>query len=127
MTTHVSKKKVLIVEDEISLRSVLHKELVREKFEVYEAGDGVEGLEIALEKKPDVILLDILMPKMDGMTMAKRLHEDEWGKNVPIIFLTNNDDPGFVSDALKQGVYQYLIKSNWKLEDVVGKVKAVLV
>ena len=70
-------KKILIVEDELSLREALAKKLVSENFEVLEAENGQIGLEVATREKPDLILLDIIMPVMDGMTMLKKLKENE--------------------------------------------------
>jgi len=64
------------------------------------------------------------MPKVDGLTMLNNLREaSEWGKNVPIILLTNLNDPEKVAEAFRDGVFDYLVKTNWKLEDVVKKVK----
>lgn len=116
-------KKILIVEDEPSLRKLLMDIFVKEGFEVSEAADGSVGLEVALKEKPDLILLDIIMPRMDGITMCERLREDEWGKEVPIILLTNLAEEEKIAEAHRQGVYDYLVKSDWKLTDVVEKVK----
>ena len=83
-------KKILIVEDEASLRKALVEKFQREGFETFLAFDGVEGLDQAERIQPDLILLDIIMPKMDGMTMLKKLRESgDWGKQVPVIILTN--------------------------------------
>jgi DNA-binding response OmpR family regulator len=117
------KKTILIIEDESSLVSVIKAKFVKEGFVVLKAGNGVEGLKMALRKHPDLILLDIIMPKMDGMTMLKKLRTDTWGKSVPVIMLTNLSDTAKVADAIDQGSYDYLVKSNWKLKDVVAKVR----
>ena len=83
-------KKILVVEDEISLRKALADKFRREGFAVLEAKDGEEGLAVALKEQPHIILLDIVLPKMDGMTMLKKLRqENAWGKSVPVILLTN--------------------------------------
>lgn len=117
------KKKILIVEDEKSLREALSTRLSAEKFQILEAVNGEEGLAMALREHPDLILLDLMMPVMDGVAMAKSLKKDEWGKTVKIIILTNLSDNFKVQEALKEGVYDYLIKTDWKLEDIVKKVK----
>src|SRR6185295_10847997 len=83
------KKKILIVEDELPMLNALSDTFKDEGFIVIQAHDGEEGLESAKETLPDIILVDILMPKMDGMTMLKKLREDENGKNIPVIVLTN--------------------------------------
>jgi DNA-binding response OmpR family regulator len=121
-----AKKKILIVEDEMSQRKALVDKFTRESFHVIEARDGEEGFTIALKERPHIILLDIVMPKMDGMTMLKKLRqENEWGKSVPVILLTNLSAD---NDKINTGIAEnepayYLVKSNWKIDDVVEKVK----
>lgn len=118
---------VLVVEDETSLLRAIAGKLSREGFHTLEAKNGEEGLRIALEKHPDLILLDIVMPEMDGMTMMRNLRDkDEWGKKVPIIFLTNLSADAQVEQSVKNGGYEYLMKTDWTLEQVVAKVKATL-
>ena len=118
-------KKILIVEDEPSMLQVLSDALRAEKFDVVTASDGVEGLRQAETHHPDLILLDIVMPKMDGVSMMKKLRsENDWGKNVPIIILTNlsADDEILKSVTVSEPAY-YLIKTNWTITDVIIKVK----
>ena len=121
-----ANKKILIVEDEPSLRAALRDKLSREGFNCLEAKDGQEGLGIALREHPDLILLDIIMPVMDGMTMLYELRKNPWGNSVPVILLTNLSEAERVSESLRQGVYDYLVKSDWTLEDIVKKVKEKL-
>lgn len=115
-------KKILIVEDEIALLEALTEKL-KQDFEVLQAKNGQEGLQQALNLHPDLILLDIIMPVMDGMTMLTKLRSDEWGKSVPVIVLTNLSDEQKVTECLQQGVYDYLVKSGWTLEDLTKKIK----
>lgn len=82
--------------------------------------------DVALLWHPDLILLDIVMPKMDGMTMLAQLREDEWGKTARVITLTNLSDTEKVAEAIEHGSYEYLVKSDWKIEDVVAKVREKL-
>jgi len=119
-------KKILIVEDEQDMRQALVDELTREGFQTLEARNGKEGLESALKEHPDLILLDIVMPVMDGMTMMKKLRENESGKDIPVIMLTNLSDVEKVSNALEFEIYDYLVKSNWKIEDVADRVRKKL-
>ena len=115
-------KTILIVEDEVSLLNALRDKLTRENFAVLEAKNGEEGLEIALREHPDLILLDLIMPVMDGMTMLKKLRHDSWGTKVSVIILTNlSDAEGSLMRSI--GSLDYIVKSNWKLEDVVAKVR----
>lgn len=118
--------KILIVEDEVSQRNALHDKLVREGFTIFEAKDGQAGLEVALREHPDLILLDIVMPVMDGLTMLHTLRIDDWGKDVPVIILTNLSEAEKVAESLERGVYDYLVKSDWKLEDIAKKVRLKL-
>jgi len=117
------KKKVLIVEDEKPLREILKDKFKVSGFLTFGAKDGKEGLSIALKEHPDIILLDIIMPIMDGMTVLKKLREDPKGKNIPVILLTNLADDQKVAEATEEGVYGYLVKSDWKIADVVKMVE----
>lgn len=116
-------KKILIVEDETSLIQVLEDKFVKEGFKVLLATDGGKGFDMATKNKPDIILLDIVMPKMDGMTMLKKLRQNKWGAKVPVILLTNLNDADKVTEGVEHGVYDFLVKSNWKIGDIVKKVK----
>ncbi len=131
----MNKKIILIAEDDTSIINVLNERLINEGFNVFEAKNGEDGLKIALQEHPDLILVDILMPKMDGLTMLKKLHEDEWGKNAHFIILTNVSEVDQIGDAIKlAGVvstnknqyFEYYIKSEIKLEQLVGKIKQKL-
>ena len=118
------KKKVLIVEDEEPMLRVLKEHLCEGGVcTVFTAGNGEEGLKIALEEHPNLILLDIVMPVMDGLSMLRKLREDEWGKNVEVIMLTNLTGKEHLAEALEEGSFEYLVKTDWKLEDLVKKVK----
>jgi len=119
-------KKILIIEDEKTLLEVLSSKFRKANFEVLEAQNGEEGLEKALKHHPDLILLDIVMPKMDGMEVLEKLRQDAWGRDVSVILLTNIADTDQVANATKYQVYDYLIKTNWKIEDVVNLVKEKL-
>lgn len=120
------KKRILIVEDDPPMMEALTDKLGREGFEVLDARNGEDGLSRSLADKPDLILLDIILPKMDGITMLKKLREDEAGKKIPVIILTNLSDSERVMEATKNGAFDYLVKAEWRLEDVIKKVKARL-
>ncbi|MFA5133237.1 MAG: response regulator [Patescibacteria group bacterium] len=115
--------KILIIEDEVSVRKILADKFKKEGFGISEAKDGVEGLKKAKKERPAIILLDIIMPKMDGLTMLKKLRRDEWGKDAKVLVLTNLSDATSVENALEAGVHDFLVKADWKLEDLVKKVK----
>ena len=120
-------KKILIVEDEVAMRQALVEKFKHNDFLVLSASDGEEGLGLANKEKPDLIMLDILMPKMDGISLTKNIREgSSWGKEVPIIMLTNLNDPDSVSEVASFGVFDFLVKTDWKLDDVVSLVKKKL-
>lgn len=119
-------KKILVVDDDENLRLVLVDKLNAEKFDVEGAANGKDGLAKALKWHPDVILLDILMPVMDGWEMLGRLREDEWGENTKVIMLTVVEDVKAVARAVQDGSFTYLIKTNQSIDDIVAKVKTML-
>lgn len=122
------KKKILIVEDEIAMLKAMSGKFKKENFEVFEAQDGAEGLATALKERPDIVMLDIIMPKMDGITLVKEIRSDKsWGTRVPIVMLTNLSDPESVSEAAKYGVYDFLVKTDWRLDDIVNLVRKKVV
>jgi two-component system, OmpR family, alkaline phosphatase synthesis response regulator PhoP len=119
-------KKILIIEDEVSLLHALSAKLNEAGFVILEAKNGEEGLKMALAEHPDLILLDIIMPRMDGISLLKKLRVDDWGKNAPVIVLSNLSDADNSVKAVSGNVSDYLIKSDWKIADVVAKIKEKL-
>lgn len=119
-------KKILVIEDDLSLAGALIAKLDLEGFVTMNAKNGEEGLELALSNHPDLILLDIIMPKMDGITMLKKLRADSWGKDAPVVILSNLSDADKNIDVVDSSAQAYLIKSDWTLQDVVSKVKEIL-
>src|SRR3989338_2081930 len=122
------QRTILIVEDEKSLRDAIVDILRLKNFSPLEAKNGIEGVELALSKHPDLILLDLIMPEMDGMTALKKIRADAWGKTVPVIILTNLSatKEQLVEDMVTHKPMHYLVKSDWKLHDVVKKIEEVL-
>jgi len=118
-----NKKIILLVEDEESMRRVLKGKLEHAGFVSIEAKDGAEALVLAKEKHPDLILLDIIMPRMDGVVMLQELRKDSWGKDVPIMVLTNLGEDWETSEFIKKDVDSYLVKADCTLEDIVDKIK----
>ena len=116
-------KKILFVEDEPSLQKAVSEVLVQEGFEALSAPDGEEGLKITREEKPDLILLDLILPKKDGFEVLKELKADEKLKDIPVIVLTNLEGIGDVEKALSLGAKTYLVKANYELEDLLKMVK----
>lgn len=121
--THNQDKKILVVEDDRVLRRVIIDNLKSEGFIALEAEDGVMGLAVAIAEHPDLMLVDIVMPKMDGIAMLEKLREDPWGKNAQVIMLTNLNDAEKVSYAAQKGVNEYLVKADWDIAGIIEKVK----
>ena len=127
-----ANKKILVIEeieDDALIREILHKKFAREGFSVLEAKDGESGLAMALSLHPDLILLDIVMPKMDGLAVMKKLREaDGWGKNVPIILFTNQnvDDDKILKEITDNKPTFYLEKLNYTPSELVEKVKELI-
>ena len=120
------KNTILVVEDEAVLRQTITDNLIDAGFDVLQAEDGVEGLLTAISSHPDLILLDILMPRMDGLTMMQKLRvQDEYGKKVPIILLTvlSPDEEKVMKRVTEDEPAYYLVKTNWKISDVIEKIK----
>jgi len=117
--------KILIVEDELTLVTALSEKFTREGFEVLTANNGKKGLQSALKNKPDLILLDILMPVMDGMTMLKHLRKDPWGVNVFVFILTNREPGTDLTDESERIPYRssYLMKSSFDISEIVKMAK----
>ena len=124
MTT--KKINVLIVEDDIFLSNIYKTKFEMEGFKVMTAGDGEAGLLVAKKKKPDIILLDILLPKMDGFVVLETLKKDEEAKSIPVILLTNLGQKDDVDKGLALGAVDYLIKAHFKPSETVAKVKKAL-
>lgn len=122
-----TKKTILVVEDEKSLRDAIVDVLRLKNFNPLEAKNGREGVDVALAKHPDMILLDLIMPEMDGMTALKKIRIDKWGAKVPVIILTNVSatNEKLIEDMVSHKPLNYLIKSDWQIHDVVKKIESV--
>jgi CheY-like chemotaxis protein len=117
-------KKILIVEDELAYIRLLKSQLTEKGYDVSEAVDGKKGLEMAKKVNPDLILLDIRMPVMDGMTMLELLRKEEWGKKMNVIILTNLEpDDKILSSVITDEPSYYFVKSDIKLGELLEKIK----
>lgn len=118
-----SHKKILVVDDDPGMLKSIAAELSNSGFTVLEAADGEVGLTKALADHPDLILLDIMLPKLNGMEVLEKLRENAWGKSVPVILLTNLDaDDAIMKEVMKNKPSFYLLKKNWTLRDVTERV-----
>ena len=120
------KRIILFIEDESALQKTLGEVLRENNYEVISALDGELGLKLAKKKKPDLILLDLILPKLSGFEVLKQLKKDKETKDIPVIVLTNLEGVGDVEKAMELGATTYLVKANYSLEEVVDKVKTAL-
>lgn len=123
MMENVNTLKILIIEDDQALHSAMVTKLEKEGFSVISAYDGKEGLDKALSNHPDLILLDIILPVMDGMTVLEELRRDSWGRNAEVIVLSNLSGAEKDTKIEENTVRAFLVKSDWKLEDLVSLIK----
>ena len=121
-------KRILIVEDEAALLGVLAEKLAREGFLVSRACDGREGLKEVSRHMPDLILLDIIMPDLDGISMLKKLRDNKTTENIPVIIISNLSEVEKITDILqaKKGVIEHIVKSHWSMSELVAKINQTL-
>lgn len=119
-------KKVLIIDDELSVQKAISDELTENGLKAIIASDGMEGLEKVKSEKPDLILLDIIMPKLDGVSVLKELQKDSDTSNIPVIILTNLSDKEAFKISMESGGTDYLVKSDYTLEQVLIRVREKL-
>ena len=118
-----SDKKILVIEDDTFLLDILIKNLTKAGFLVVCAEDGEKGLAKALEIHPNLILLDILLPAMNGMDVLKNLRQDPWGKTAHVIILSNISSPANISESIKYSADDYLVKADFDLKSLMEKIK----
>ncbi|MFA6974156.1 MAG: response regulator [Parcubacteria group bacterium] len=119
----MSKKKIMIVEDDSFVMDIYHTKLEQENFEVIEAVNGVEAVKKLQEIEPDLILLDIIMPYMDGLEVLQKIKSDDRLKRIPVVLLTNLSQKEEVNRGLELGANDYLIKSHFTPSEVLEKIK----
>lgn len=119
-------KKILFIEDEQGLQKTFRDFLSREGYKVISALDGEIGWNLAKREKPDLILLDLILPRMDGFKVLEELKKDPQTKEIPVIILTNLEGTKEVEKALELGATTYLVKAQYSLEDVLEKINQIL-
>lgn len=122
----IKAKTVLVVEDDQSLRELLEKRLNDNDLHAITASDGDDALYKSIKHKPDLIILDVMLPKMSGMELLHIIRKHEWGKNIPVIVLTNNDDIEVMNESIKHGVHCHYIKSNTSLNSLMQTIQGQL-
>ena len=114
--------KILLVEDDKFLRKVLEKKLINKGFEVISAVDGDEAFEKVVLDKPDIVLLDIILPKKSGFIFLENFRKDPNFKEIPVLILSNLGQEEDIKKAFELGANDYFVKARMSLEDVINKV-----
>ena len=117
---------ILIIEDNESIRQLYTDALEAAGLMVLATGSGKEGIALALKERPAVILVDILMPEMDGHEVVKKIREDNWGRHARIIYLTNLTEPENVVKAFEQSPEEYIVKSHTDIKEIVNQVRLAM-
>lgn len=121
-------KKILFIEDEPSLQEAVVQilKVSNPDIQVFSALDGEAGLQVARQEKPNLILLDLILPKKGGIEVLKELRTDDITKDIPVIVLTNLETPEHIQEVLSLGATTYLIKANYKLQEIQQKIEDAL-
>ena len=120
------KTKILIIEDDQFLREFLFKKLSEENFEVLAAKEGKEGVELAQKEKPDLILLDLILPEKNGYEVLEDLKKNPLTSEIPVLVLSNLGQKEEIEEAFRKGAKDYLIKAYFSLEEIVSKIRLLL-
>ena len=118
--------KILMIEDDIFLRKLYKDQIVRAGFDFIEATNGIEGVNKTKSEKPDLILLDLMLPRMNGFDVLRDIKENEDTKNIPVIVLSSLSHEADVKEALDLGAQDYLVKTEIRLSEVLIKIKGML-
>lgn len=118
--------KVLIIEDDYFIRDLYQRQLQKEGYTVDTAPDGAEGLVQASNLKPDLILLDIMLPKLNGLDLLRTLRSKDETKNIPVLLLTNLGQESVMKEGFQLGAEGYLIKTSYTPSQVVDEIKKIL-
>lgn len=119
-------KTILIIEDDKFLRELITQKLIKEGYNVSEAIDGEEGIKKVKEEKPDLVLLDLILPGIDGFEVLSRMREESTLSSIPVIILSNLGQKDDVEKGLKMGAIDYLIKAHFTPGEIIDKIKSAL-
>jgi len=119
-------KKILVVEDDKFLRELISQKLLQEGYDIEGAADGEKGLEAIKKEKPDLVLLDLILPGVDGFEVLASMKEDSDIAQIPVIILSNLGQKDDIEKGLKMGAVDYLIKAHFTPAEIVEKIRAVL-
>lgn len=122
----MKKRKILIVEDEKILAEMYREKLENSGFEVFSASNGEDGFDLAKEMKPDIILLDILLPRKNGLELLAQIREDSQIASMPVVVFSNYDDLKTIREAERLGIKDYLIKANYTPKEMLERLEKAL-
>jgi len=120
------EENILIIEDDKFLRELISRKLINEGFKIDEAIDGEEGLKKLQEAKPDLILLDLILPGLDGFEVLERIKDDPGTSVIPVLILSNLGQRDEIERGLKLGAIDFLVKAHFTPEEIVDKIKMIL-
>ena len=118
--------KVLIIEDDMAIARALKEKFELEGFSVIQAEDGNKGVDLAKHQRPDLLLLDLILPGLDGLAVLENLMSNSETKSIPVIVLTNVSNEKVEAETKRLGAKMFLVKTDWKLDEVIEKAKSVL-
>jgi DNA-binding response OmpR family regulator len=121
----VANQTILIIEDDASVRTLLEKSLGAKGYTVHTCDDGLEGLTVLEELRPDLIIVDIMMPRLDGMTFVQAIKGNDQTRPIPVIFLTAKNDPKSMIAGINLGARFYVTKP-FQIEELLAKVQKAL-
>jgi DNA-binding response OmpR family regulator len=119
-------KKILFIEDEAALQEAVGEFLRQKGFSVLRAMDGETGVRLAKQEQPNIVLLDLVLPKKEGFEVLKELKKDDETKNIPIIVLTNLEGMEDIDKAMSSGATTYLVKTQYNLEEILKKIEEII-
>jgi len=120
------EKTILIIEDDKFLRELISQKLIKEGYNISEAVDGEEGIKKIKEEKPGLVLLDLILPGIDGFEVLTKMREDPSLSSIPVIILSNLGQKEDVERGLKLGAADYLIKAHFTPDEIIDKIKTVM-
>lgn len=124
--TNGKQRKILIVEDDYFLLEIYAHKFSDAKFDILTASDGEQALEIIKKEKPDVVLLDLMLPKVDGIEVLRIIKKDKACSHIPVVVLTNRGERNIIEKAAQLGAKAYITKITYTPTEVVSKVKGVI-
>jgi DNA-binding response OmpR family regulator len=125
-SANLAGKKVLWVEDDQFLKNIISHKLTQEKVSIIYAEEGETALQSAMNEKPDLIVLDILLPGLDGVEVLRRLKSSDETKNIPVIMFSNVDDKARIEESQKHGAVGFFVKTSMNMDEIIAELDKAL-